>query len=526
MLSLDRLRQDERILANLPATLHPWPWLGLICALLFLPGLLSIPLSDVGESQVVMAALRLLEGGGIDASWPQALAVRLTEASRIVSRHAFWAYRLPSLGGALLAVATIYLWGRHLLGARAGFIAAILMASSLGLVVSAHLAGNGTLHLAGATAALGLLLQAMRRPDSIGPWRAAGFWLLIALAIPLQRPAMALLPLLAALAPGIRDLPGWRALRPMAGCGILAAVAAGWSGLTGAAPWAGIEMLSLPPGTGLLALPIAAFPGGWITLLAMPAAWRNRAEPSTRALLAWAGAGTLLAAVPGGAPDGHVLAVLPALALLGAGWAANQGEPAPAHWLDRLGRLQLAMLALGLGLGTLLVAGIDRRMAPFGLVALLGAMLMAWRMMVLARSGRWGGAAVSAAFLVAPVYAVIIAGPLTRLPIAWIVPRIAGTAQRVAPGLPPEDFAVAGFTGQSMLFHTGRAARLLPDGPAAARFLAGHPGRLAAVAGREEAAFRQAAVALGLTVQEAATVVSFDLLHGSYVAMLLYRKAG
>ncbi|MDB5375016.1 MAG: dolichyl-phosphate-mannose-protein mannosyltransferase, partial [Belnapia sp.] len=243
-------------------------------------------------------------------------------------------------------------------------------------------------------------------------------------------------------------------------------------------------------------------------------------------LLAWAGAATLLAAVPGGAPDGNILAVLPALALLGAGWAANQGEPAPARWLDRLGRLQLATLALGIGLGTAMVAAIDLRIAPFGLLALLAAMLMAWRMMVLARRRHWGGAVVVAAFLVAPVYAAIIAGPLTRLPISWIVPRIAGTAQRVAPGLPPGDFGVAGFTGQSLLFRTGRATRLLPDGPAAARFLAEHPGRLAAVADREEVAFRQAAATLGLRLQEAATVISFDLRHGGYVAMLLYRTAG
>ena len=67
-----------------------------------------------------------------------------------------WAYRVPSLAGAILAVLATFHWGRALVGRRAAFLGAAMLASSLVLVVEAHIAKTDAALLATTTAAMGL----------------------------------------------------------------------------------------------------------------------------------------------------------------------------------------------------------------------------------------------------------------------------------------------------------------------------------------------------------------------------------
>ncbi len=82
---------------------------------------------------------------------------------------------------------------------------------------------------------------------------------------------------------------------------------------------------------------------------------------------------------------------------------------------------------------------------------------------------------------------------------------------------------MVGFNRASLLFAHGADVRFLPDGADAARFLAGAPGRLVAIADRDERGFRGAAAALGLPAREEAQIMVFDYLRPGFAAVLFFR---
>jgi 4-amino-4-deoxy-L-arabinose transferase-like glycosyltransferase len=137
-------------LDRLPETRRPGWWLALLCLLVWLPGFFSIPPGDRDESRFAQASRQMVETGDyvriklgevernkkpVGIHWAQAATVHALETVGIPARGAIWAYRLPSLIGALLAVlATCYL-GRALVGRRAAFLAAAMLAPCMVLVV-------------------------------------------------------------------------------------------------------------------------------------------------------------------------------------------------------------------------------------------------------------------------------------------------------------------------------------------------------------------------------------------------------
>jgi 4-amino-4-deoxy-L-arabinose transferase-like glycosyltransferase len=126
-------------------------YLGLIllCLVLYLPGLTTLPPVDRDEARFVQATRQMLESKDfvqirfqnkprhkkpIGIYWLQAAAVTITGSSRT---NQVWPYRLPSLLGALAAVLLTFAFGKNLFDRTTGLLAAILTASSL-LLVSGH----------------------------------------------------------------------------------------------------------------------------------------------------------------------------------------------------------------------------------------------------------------------------------------------------------------------------------------------------------------------------------------------------
>jgi hypothetical protein len=65
----------------------------------------------------------------------------------------------------------------------------------------------------------------------------------------------------------------------------------------------------------------------------------------------------------------------------------------------------------------------------------------------------------------------------------------------------------------------------LRTGGDAARFLAGAPGRVAAVGNRAEADFQREAAAIGLTPKEIGTVTGLNYTRGRWITLILYQAA-
>jgi hypothetical protein len=240
-----------------------------------------------------------------------------------------------------------------------------------------------------------------------------------------------------------------------------------------------------------------------------------------RFLLAWAAA-AWVACEAGAFPPGSA-AALPPLILIGACWATDPLRSRPPRRLFWTAAALLAAAAAALGLGALAVAVLDIREAPFGLLATGFAALLTWRLLAHAASRAWARAALVGTLLAAPAYASVLQGTFCHLLIGRAAARLSGTAERVAPGLPPEGFGIVGFPRASLLFEHGPGTRLLADGAEAARFLAGGPGRVVGVIDAEERGFHQEAAALGLPVREETQSMIFDYLRPGMAAVLFFR---
>jgi 4-amino-4-deoxy-L-arabinose transferase-like glycosyltransferase len=225
---------------------RPFALLCLLCLVLYAPGLAAIPPLDRDEARFAQATRQMLETGDfirirfqdearnkkpVGIYWLQAVAVA---ALSTPESAAIWPYRLPSALAATAAVLLTWVFGSRLLGSQpAGFIAAVLMASALGLVVEAHLAKTDAALLATVVAgqgALGLVYAAKRAGRDVSWWLPLIFWTAEAGAILLKGPSGPVLALLSmtCLAIADRDIRWIKGLRPLAGMFLMALIVAPW----------------------------------------------------------------------------------------------------------------------------------------------------------------------------------------------------------------------------------------------------------------------------------------------------------
>ncbi len=166
---------------------RPLALLFLICLAAWVPGFFTIPPLDRDESRFAQSSKQMLETGdlldirfGVEPRykkpvgiyWLQAAA---TEAvSAMTGDHArdhIWTYRIPSLLGALAAVALAYWCASAFLGVEASFLSALLLGLTLLLSSEAKIAKTDAVLLATILGAQGVLLRAYlaRSSDHVPP---------------------------------------------------------------------------------------------------------------------------------------------------------------------------------------------------------------------------------------------------------------------------------------------------------------------------------------------------------------------
>jgi 4-amino-4-deoxy-L-arabinose transferase-like glycosyltransferase len=548
------------VLDRLPETRWPRLCLTLLCLLLWLPGFFTLPPGDRDESRFAQASRQMVESGDyvrirygeearnkkpVGIHWAQSASVHVAEALGLGSRNQIWPYRIPSLLGALLGVLATFHWGRALVGRRAAFLGATMMAACLVLTVEAHIAKTDAAMFATVAAAMGLLGRAYLAPGGFSARQAAGFWLVMGVSILLKGPIGPMVVALAVVTLCIADRAGrWlRVLRPAWGLPLMLLVVLPWFVAIGIATEGlffaeavGGDMLAKvnsgeeahwgPPGYYILTFLLTAFPAAFLVLRALPAAWRDRLNPGTRFLLAWIIPSWLVFEAVATKLPHYSLPMYPPLMLLGAAWAMDPlRRPAP-RWLRWLGIAVLVLGAAGLGVASAVLPYLaDRRIDPVALLGIPAAALLLCVVVAEIRRGALARAGLAAAILAIPLYAVALGGVLPRLSAPWVAPRVAALLAVRAPGLPPSQFGVAGYHEPSQLFATGTGTVLLRNGAAAAAFLAGAPGRFAAVGDRDLAAFQAEAGRLGLAAQEEGSVGGFNYTRGRHIVLRLFRAA-
>jgi 4-amino-4-deoxy-L-arabinose transferase-like glycosyltransferase len=317
------------------------------CLALFAPGLARLPPVDRDEARYVQAARQMLETGDfVDIRfqseprhkkpagiyWLQAASVALLGRG---GGEAIWAYRIPSVLGAVAAVLLTASIGARLYCANAGLIAGVLLASSLLLNVEARLATTDAALLACIVAAHAVLAGAYRSKGS-GPrlqdlvfWGALGAGVLIKGPVAPLVCGVTILTLVV-----IERRIAWLApLRSKRGLGLFLAVTVPWlaaiaytsGGSFFAASighdflgklFVGQESHGAPPGTHLLSFAVAFWPSSLLAALSLPWIRANRGRPEVRFCLTWVVPTWILCELIATKLPHYVLPVYPAVALL------------------------------------------------------------------------------------------------------------------------------------------------------------------------------------------------------------------
>ncbi|MDB5468429.1 MAG: 4-amino-4-deoxy-L-arabinose transferase [Phenylobacterium sp.] len=521
-----------------------------------LPGLLAVPPLDRDESRFAQATAQMLESRDfvvihyqdqprfkkpVGIHWLQAASVSLLSSPEA---RDIWAYRIPSLLGAMLAAAACAWGAAAFFGPQAGLLAGAMLGATFLLSTEAMIAKTDAV-LCGTTAlalaALARLYAAARDGPPAGratPWI---FWVALALAILVKGPVGPLVVALTILALiAVDRRPAWLGrLNGYWGLIVILAIVGPWAGAVTVATdggfWSaalggdlapklagGQESHGAPPGYHSLLAPFLLFPMTLLLPAALVTAWRRRGEPGVRFAVAWL------------IPSWIVFELMPTklvhypLPTYGAfAWlaAAALTEPLGA-------RVRWIGAALSAVVGVALAGGCFYLLSAYGegagdmaaaVVAgvLLAAAGLAGAYMLVRNVPR--GALVGALGLGLMGHAALAAGLAPRLDPLWLSSRTekAMAKARLLPrqGLADAPVAVAGYAEPSLVFALGTPTEL--DGPeeAAAAIVESRP---AVVESREDAAFRKALLAHQVQAVMVGTVKGLDYSNGDKMTLRIY----
>ena len=522
-----------------------------------LSGLMTVPPLDRDESRFIQATTQMIESGDyvrirfqdeernkkpVGIYWLQAASVQ-TLAD--VEDRPLWAYRLPSLFGAMLAAIFTYLAGCALFGRLPAFYGAILLAAAPVVMGEASIAKTDAVLLAtvcGAEAALAWLVI-LKKP---GRRLAAAFWIALALGILVKGPVAPLVAfstlggVLVMTKGDWRDL--WARLRPVMGLLILVVLLAPWTISIGIATEGrffaeaiGIDMLGkvaepqeshgAPPGTHLLLFWLFFWPAALFAPMAARFVYARRREPAVLFCLAWLVPVWLLFEIASTKLPHYPMVLYPAIALL-IGYALRSVPEGTYRGLRLVGAGLYTLIGLGAVVALLFIT---RQFSSAGLVhwhylaaGLIGVVtLTASVFVVLRRSpSALGAAAMASALLAWGAFE----GVLPTLDRLALTPRLAemlddNEAHPLKDNVP--TVALVGYSEPSAVFTLGTDTKLLRPAEAAV-WITAAPNRAAVVEARDEAAFLEAlpqareAVAI-------ASIEGFNYSKNRDVRLTLYR---
>ncbi len=537
----------------------------IICLLLFLPGFFSLGPADRDESRFAQASKQMLETGNyveiyfqedarnkkpIGIYWMQAASASLFGGAEAP----IWAFRLPSLLGAIGAVLITFWVGRHFLGPIGGFGAALALGSTLLLTIEANLAKTDAMLLFSvvtAQACLGLLyVNANRRPIGGGtpdiPKVALLFWAALGLSVLIKGPIGIMVAglTITALALADRSLRWLKPIRPFLGILILGVIVAPWviaisltSGSTFLADAVGDDLLpkllsgqeshGSPPGTYTLLAVVTLWPASIVLGPAIWFGWQRRADPVYRFCLAWIiPSWIVFELVPTKLPH-YILPLAPAIALLIGGYltaVAERGQHVSGTWFPRFawGCWLLVSVAL---LATPFVAALYLGTWPpiLAMICLVIGFAVIFTVQPKVPSSEPGSGLWRPVIAAGLLYMATFQLTLPALQDLNLSRQIHAAAEELRGNDVP--LVSTGYAEPSLVFLNGTQTKLMPP-ENAAQFLDQTPRALAVVEQRKDEPFRSEADRLKMTLRPVTTLSGYNYSVGKDVTFTLYEKSG
>lgn len=519
-----------------------------------LPGFFTIHTIDRDEARFALASKQMIETGDyvsireqdrarnkkpVGIHWLQVLSVKATGHG---AEAPVWAYRLPSLAGALIACLGTWWIALGFARPRAALLAGLLMSAALLMSVEARLAKTDAMLLASCVLALGALVRVWQR-EQTGLAMPALFWTALAAGILIKGPIAPLLIAFTILVLVIVEgKAAWLGrLKPKWGFAWLALLVLPWLVAIGITTRGAFFVEALtqdlfakvveaqeshgaPPGAYLAAFFATMWPAAAFAALSIPFAFDNLRRPPILFLLASAVPFWLfMEAMPTKLPH-YVLPAYPAIAII-VGIALDEDRIDVRGWVKWFFSLgPFIVPATFLWLGPLLFFLLEKRIPIVGLLVLIAATALgwiAWRWLVTARSAR--AAAVASVGSAVLLYTALFGIIMPEMSMLRISDRLAA---RGAAALQCDDpqFASAGYQEPSLPFLAGSATPL-GDGIIAANFLAEGGCRLAFVESRALPSFTERAQDLGFDVEEVDRLRGYAISNGRWVEFGLYVRS-
>ncbi len=537
------------------AEARPRMFLMVLTLLAALPGISAIPPLDRDESRFAQATRQMVETGDfieirfqdearnkkpVGIYWLQAASVSAFGGAGA----GIWAYRIPSVIGAVIAVMFCFQAGLILFGQRTALWGAALFAVTALMVGEAHIAKTDAVLAACITAMMAALARVWmdhRKGAATPAGTALLFWIAMGAGLLIKGPVAFMVSGLAIawLVVAEREARWLLALRPLWGLPLALAIVAPWAIAitikTDGAFWqeaifgdlapklaGGQEKHWGPPGYYLAALFITFFPG---TLLLLPAArrvWRERKDTALAFLIAWIVPGFLVfEAIPTKLPH-YVLPLYPAFALIIADYLVRETAPV-MNGLRRANVALWLLIALAFAAAiTLLPAfmGQGPGIPDYALTMVLAALAMIAALLAVMREDR--KALVTAGMMALVLYGTATMRSVHLVDSIQISSRVAAALHEAYPdGLPP--LATAGYSEPSLVFLTSTTTRL-GRGTNAATFLAETPDGVVIAESKRREEFLAEAARLGLAVESFGTVSGLNYSRGADTEITLYRR--
>jgi 4-amino-4-deoxy-L-arabinose transferase-like glycosyltransferase len=530
----------------------------LIAFLAGLPGLFAMPPLDRDESRFAQATAQMLETGDyvviryqdqprfkkpVGIHWMQAATVSALSSPEA---RQIWAYRIPSLLGAMLAAAACAWGATAFFGSPAGLMAGAMFGSTFLLSTEAFIAKTDAV-LCGMTtlalAALARIYGEARGGPPAGRRATLLFWLGIGFATLVKGPVGPLVVALTMIALALLDRrPGWLAkLNWYWGLILVLLIVGPWAGAVTVATDGGFWVTALagdlapklaggqethgaPPGYHTVLTPLLTFPMTLLLPAAAVTAWQRWREPGVRFAICWFVPGFLFFELLPTKLVHYPLLTYGALAWLA---AAALADPlgARVRWSGAV-LSGFAGLALAGGAIYLLSEYGDPSDLTAGAItaALLAACGLVGGYVLVRRAPR--GAWAIALGLGVLGHGALAAALAPRLDPLWLADRTedALAAARLLPsqGVADAPVAVAGFAEPSLVFALGTPTELEGAQEAAEAIAEGRP---AVVEAREEAAFRKALAALGASARMVSEIRGLDYSNGDDMTLRVYRSS-
>ena len=531
-----------------------------ICVLAWMPGFFTLPPLDRDESRFAQATKQMLETrdfvdinlGGVPRYekpvgiyWLQAASTALLGGG---VRDAIWTYRVPSLLGALAAVAATFWLARAFAGVETAFFAGLILGLSVLLMSEAKIAKTDAVLLGSVAAAQAVIVRTYLSARAPGTCARPGIaavllgWAAFGLGVLIKGPVIAAVCIasVAAIIVWDRDWRWLGRLRPVTGIAVALAIVLPWAIAIGIASHGLFYQKSLgqdfamklmgdseshgaPPGYYTALVSFTFWPGSLLLLPGIVYGIARKNEPAVRYLLGWAATTWLMFELAPTKLPHYVLPAFPALAVLCALWLTSG-----ARAESKASRIaQYVSLALFVSVGLVLAAFLALAPMRFGAgtpwwlyraVGLGIAAVLAVVPKILAR--RFTAAALTACLSAILLYGV--AGFLTvpRLTELWLSPRLAeAVARHARTGDPP--VVTAGYAEPSIAFLLGTKTAL-DDGPGAGH-AAASAGGLALVSDDQRRSFLDAVATGGARAEALEEIGGLNYSRGAKTSITLYR---